>query len=41
MKNIAEEYAQRIWDKKDLNAINDLLDPTFEKFPMNIRQFRQ
>jgi len=27
-KNIAEEYATKIWDNKDLSAINDLLDPT-------------
>jgi predicted ester cyclase len=27
MKSTAEEYAHRIWDKKDLSAINDLLHP--------------
>lgn len=26
-KNIAKEYAHRIWDQQDLNAIHDLLDP--------------
>ncbi len=26
-KNIAEEYAYKIWDKKDLSAIQDLLHP--------------
>lgn len=26
-KNIAEEHAHRIWDKKDFNALNDLLHP--------------
>lgn len=26
-KTIAIEYAQRIWDKKDLTAIEELLDP--------------
>lgn len=25
--NIAEEYAHRIWDKKDITAIKDLLHP--------------
>lgn len=26
-REIAEKYARRIWDKKDLSAIEDLLDP--------------
>lgn len=27
VKSVAEEYAQRIWGKKDLVAIDELLDP--------------
>ena len=27
LQNIAEEYAERIWNNKDLSAIDELLDP--------------